>query len=104
MCAMRRSERVVDVNIRQPRELSGETRIVFLLLSMKAQVLEQDHVAALCLCDRLPGRLAPPVGGEGDRLSDQFRETAGHRSQRVLRIRLALRTTEVGREDDDRPL
>ncbi len=43
--AMSRAEGVIDVEVRKRRQLLGEGWIVRLLLSVKAHVLEQKHVA-----------------------------------------------------------
>jgi len=49
---VRRSERVVDVEIGKRRELRGKGRIVGLFAGMEANVLKQQHVAVAQRCDR----------------------------------------------------
>src|SRR5262249_1195705 len=71
--AMRRAERVVDVEIRERRELRRELRIVLLFFGMKAQVLEQHDAGAggVRLIDRLLHLVADAVAGKDDRTPEQ---------------------------------
>ena len=43
--AMARAERIVDVDVAEPRELVGECRVALLLALGKAQVVEEHHAA-----------------------------------------------------------
>ena len=64
MGAVRRAERVVDVDVGQRGELPGEGRIVLLFLGVEAQVLEQHHAALAGGIDRRLRLLADAVVGE----------------------------------------
>ncbi len=47
VCAMRRAEGVVDIEVAEARQLCCESVVVLLLLGVKAQVFEQQHAAVL---------------------------------------------------------
>src|SRR5690349_11292148 len=101
MRAMRRSERVVDVKVTQLRESARESLVVRLLATEEARVLEQQHLAGLQLVRGLLGFVR--VGGldEVHRTTrQQFGQPPRHRLERVLRIWLALRTSEMREQDD----
>ncbi len=65
---MRRAERIVDVKITEARQLFRETLVVFLFLLMKAQVLEQQHVAVFERINFRLRRFARTVFRESDLL------------------------------------
>ena len=104
--AMRRAERVVDVDVGEFGELPGKRRIVLLLLGVEAQILQEDDAAATaCLGDRFLRRLADAVGREHHRVLQQFRHPLRDRLQRVLGVWSALRASEMRAENDrGRPL
>ena len=99
---VRRTERVIHIDVRQRRQLAGKRRIVLLFLRVEPQVLEQDDAAIRRTVDGRLGRLADAVLRERDRAVQQRRQPFGHRLQRVLRIGLSLRPPEV-RAQDHRP-
>ena len=102
--AVARPERVVHVQVGEIRELLRERRVVLLLFLVEADVLEHDEVVALGARrgDRLHGRLADAVLGEGHLALQQRRQVIGHRLQAELGARPALRPPEVRREDHRR--
>ena len=53
MAAMRAAERIIDRYIRQGSQLLRKSRIVFFLLRMEAQILQQQNLTRLPAC-RLP--------------------------------------------------
>ena len=99
---MRRAERVVDVEVAQTCQLLREGVVVLLLLFVKAKVLKQKHVAVLQLRDLLARLRADAVLRERDRTPKQLRQVLGHGSKAVLLDALALRPSQMRREDDTR--
>ena len=97
--AVRRSERVVDVDVGERRQLRREGRVVGLFLGVEPQVFEEDHAARM-RGDGGRGVRADAVGGKRDGPAEQPGQVVGDRLQAVLGIGLALRTSEVRREDD----
>ena len=103
MRAVRRSKGVVHVHIGEIGQLPGEAGIVLLFLRVEPEVLQEDDlVAAARPLDGGRGSLADRVLSELDRLPEKLREPRRNRPQRVLRIRFALRPSEVRREDHRR--
>ena len=74
--AVRRPERVVDVDVGVERERGGELRVVGLLLRVEAEVLEQQHLAG-------PEPLEGVLGAEPQRV-------AGHRHVAPQQLRQPL--------------
>ena len=70
------------------------------LLRVEANVLQQHHVAVVHRGDLGLGVLAVGVLGQRDLDAEQLAQTLGDRGQRQLRDDLALRTAEVGHQDD----
>ena len=70
------------------------------LLRVEANVLQQHHVAVVHRGDLGLGILAVGVLGQRDLDAEQLAQTLGDRGQRQLRDDLALRTAEVGHQDD----
>jgi hypothetical protein len=97
--AVRRAERIVDIDVRQRSQLGGEARIVFFFFRVEPQVLEQHHTARRRPRHGLSGRIADAVFGEGDRPLEHLREMFGHRLQRKFRHRLPLGPPQVGTQD-----
>ena len=100
---MRRAERIIDIDVGQPRQGAREAVVVGFLFRMEAQVFEQHGLPG---CQRVrPCRstvVADAVGRQLHFLPEQLRQALGDRRQAELRLRLALRTTKVRREDDAR--
>ncbi len=97
--AMRRSERVVDVHVRQIRQRLREVRIVGFFLRMEPQVLEQDRRRSGCRGHDVCRRRTDAVGRERHRTVEELRQVFRHRLQAELRLRLALRPAEMRGED-----
>ena len=100
--AVRRAERIVDVFVRQRRERFGERGIVLLLFGMKSKVLEEHDATTagrVRAIDCLLRLVADRILRERDRLAECLREPIGHRPQAHLRIRFALRPSEMARKD-----
>ena len=98
---MGRTEGVVDVDVGQRGQLLGEGRIVGLFLGVEAQVLQQQHLAGFQLPGQLVGYFADAVRRKGDvdalaqLLAEQDTQPVNHRTQRILRIGLALGAAQV---------
>ena len=97
MRPVRRAERVVHVSRRERRERLRKHRVVLLFFRMETQVLEQDDIAC-----RVARRIADAVGRKGDGLSEQRRQPIRDRPEAHLGVDLALRPSQVAREDDRR--
>jgi hypothetical protein len=97
---MRGAEGVIDEDLGEVGHAFGEFRVVFLFAGVETGVFEQQHIA-VAKRERLGLRLfADAVAGKGHRLADQGAESRSDRREGLLRITLALRTTEVAGEDD----
>ena len=81
MGAMSGAERVVDVDLGQRGKLLAELRVVLFLAFVEAQVLEQQHVAIAQRDSLRLSIFAHRVGGENDRLAQQFGQTQRRRTQ-----------------------
>jgi uncharacterized tellurite resistance protein B-like protein len=97
---VRRSERVVHVDVREIGELLREGGVVLFLPRMKTQILQQDDSMVAGLGDRVLRGLSDAVLGEDNRPAPQLSGACGHGLQRVLWIRLALRAAEMRTQDD----
>ena len=84
--AMRRREGVVDEDVAERGELSGEFLVVLFFLGMKAGVFETKNVAVLHRGDRLFGGGSDAVLGEGHRLLDDARHFGGDGFERILQL------------------
>ena len=94
--AMRRAERIVHIDIGERGQRLRESRIVLFFLGMKPQVLEQHDAAGLLrFGDRLRDLLADAVFGEDDRPAQQLASRSATGRRLYLRVRLALRATEM---------
>ena len=96
------AERVVDVDVGERRQLRAERRVVLLLAGLEPQVLQQQHIAGLCLRHRLLRRLADHVRDEPHGPADVLLEDRRHRREGKRRVGLALGAPEVRAGDDDR--
>ena len=74
--------------------------VAALLLGVEAQVLQEDDLATRGLVDDLLDLLANAVLGEDDAAAEQLLQLGNHGLQAVLVVLLAIRTTQVGHEDD----
>ncbi len=100
MRAMRGAERVVHIDVAQRGQLLREAGIVLLFFRVEAQVLEQHDAARTMRCARRIRRRTDAVFGKRDRTAQQLTRSRGNRAETHLRIRLALRTAQMRREDD----
>lgn len=71
-----------------------------LLLSVEAQVLQKDNLTTSGLVNGLLGLGTNTVISEDDALAEEFLELGNNGLQAVLGVDLAIRTTQVGHEDD----
>jgi hypothetical protein len=71
-----------------------------LLFCMKAQILEQNHLATCCIVDRLFDLFPNAVSCECDILAQQFLELWYNRLQTVLGVGFAVWPTKMRHEDD----
>ena len=63
---MRRAERVIDVEVRELRQLLGEVLVVRFFLGVEAQVLQQQRLAFFELQRHLFGLRPDALGAEAD--------------------------------------
>ena len=89
--AMDGAERVVDVDLRQRRQLARKLVVVRFLLGVKAQVLQQQHLPFTQLSDQLAHAVADAVVGEDHVAAEQPREHRARRFQRHLRHHSSIR-------------
>jgi hypothetical protein len=102
--AMRCSERIIDVDVREARQRVGEDVVVGRLSRVEAEVLQQEDLARFQVV-RLPTGVVPDdVGRHDDLTVEQLAEPRRHRRHGVRGVRGALGTTEVGCDDDARTL
>lgn len=78
--AVRRSERVVHVDVAVARQRLHEIGILLFLALMEAQVFEQDALALLARRDFLFRVLAHDVGREGHLSAQELAQTSGRRA------------------------
>ena len=102
--AVRGTEGVVHIHVGQAGEAGGEHRIVGLLLGLESHVLKDQDLPVLQRGDGGLGLLADGLIHEGHRATDHLAELRGHRGQAHRGLPLAVRTAEVGRQDDAGPL
>src|SRR6202022_3088420 len=95
MRAMRRPERVIDVNFAEFCQRLSEFWIVRFFLRLKAQILQQRDVALLHCGDDLFRHFADRVVTKDDWLIDQSVQIITDRSQRVFLDALTFRAAEV---------
>jgi hypothetical protein len=79
---MRRTERVVGVDVAQGSQFSSQCLIVFFLTDVAAAVLEHHHFA------RADFDTFSPVGFQRNRTTQQFRKAFGHRCKGIFRTAL----------------
>ena len=98
------AERVVDVEVAELGERARQALVVRLFAAEKARVLEQQDLAVCqvvrrldalrrCRCSRRTRPCVPAAARRAARATG---------SQRILRLRLALRPAEVRQQDDAR--
>jgi hypothetical protein len=107
--------RLTDINISQRRqslaELLHRTLIrlhlfplcvlrAALFFCMETQILQQNHLAAVCLVDRFLDLLAHAVAREHHALPQQLLELRHDGLQAILLVGLAVRPAQVRHEDD----
>jgi hypothetical protein len=96
---MGRREGVVDVHVRQSGERARERVLVGFLLRVKAQVLEEHHLARPEGAGALLHLRPHAVRQQRHRAAQQRFDPLGHRAKRVLRIGFSLGAPEMGGED-----
>ena len=97
---MRRSERVVDVDVRVRGERRREARVVRLLLGVEAQVLEEQHLTRPEALDRVLRAEAQRVPGDRHVAPQQLGQPLADRSQPEAVLDLAVGPAEMAGEDD----
>ena len=104
--AVRRAERVVDIDLGQRGERLRESRIVGFFFRVEAEILEQQYLAGLQLARHFTRNLPTQFGEKATFsagahvLIDQFAQPVDHRSKRILGVRLAFGTAQVRGQDD----
>ena len=96
------SECVIYENISEGSKLLGESFAVLCLFLAITSILKKNDIAVLHSCDSCLCVLADNIviRCELDFLSEKLGETYSDRRKRKLRLRLALRLSEVAAEDD----
>src|SRR5438552_15521004 len=87
---MRGPEGIIDIDVAEFRESTGELWIVCFLPGMKTQILQERDVAILHRGDDLFRHLAHYVVTEDDRLIDQGVQMIAHWSERVFVDRFSI--------------
>jgi len=124
VCAVRRTERIVDVAIgirSEPLDelflralfqcllgsllllvgsVFGQAAGLALLLGIETQVFEQHHLAGLEVCSHLSGLLAHAVAGKHHLHAQAFLDGGDDLLQRELGIGILLGTSQVRHQDD----
>jgi hypothetical protein len=97
--AVRRAERVVDVDVGERCELSRESGVVGLLARIEAHVLQHQHLTGHHALDGLLCLGSDGGVDEGDVPAEEPLQHTPDRPERVLRFRLTLGAAEVAHED-----
>src|ERR1700752_182533 len=100
MCAMRRTECVVHIEISQRRELFGHVVVVLLLFRMESEILKQQDLTALERVDLGFFGVTKGIGRECNRFTQQRRQVFGHRFQTVFLDALSFWSSEMRSEDN----
>ncbi len=98
--AMGRSERVVDIDIGQLRELLAERVVVGFFLVVIAEIFQQRDFAVLEFRGGLLGLFADAIIDELDRHADQGGQRRNDRGQALFRIAFALGPAQVRAEEN----
>ena len=99
--AVRRTERIIHVHVRERRQLFRKSAVVLFFLRVEPEVLEQHHLAAPRRpIDRRARGVTDAVLGKLDRTAEKLGEPGGDRLQGVLGIGFAFRPPEMRRQDD----
>src|SRR5437588_7806028 len=93
--AMRGPEGIIDIDVAEFRESTGELWVVRFLPGMKTQIFQERDVAVLHRGNDLFRHLANYVVTEDDRLIDQGVQMIADWSERVLLDTFSLRPAEV---------
>src|SRR5262245_62799286 len=101
---MRGAERIVHIHVRETGELTGKRRVVFFLLGMKPEILEQDHGAtrSVHLFHGSDCVVTYTIVRKGDRRAQQFLQTFGDWTETELRLHLSLRAPQMARQNNRR--
>jgi hypothetical protein len=91
---VRGPKRVVDVGVGQLGQPGGQLGIVLGLPRLKADVLQQQHIAAVQPSGELPGPVADRFGRELHHIPDQLGQTRRHGLQREVGV-VALGASQV---------
>ncbi len=102
MRAMRRTERVVHIDVAELRQFLRKRRIVRFLFLMKAQIFQQQHLARRGQHGLHFG--AHAIGRQLHRLAQQFLQFRRHRLHAHLGVRLAFGTPQMRRQNHSRAL
>ncbi len=98
--AVRRRERVIDIEVAERRQLLREAGVVLFLLRVEAQVFQQRHLAGVQCGDDARRLGADAVAGEMHRpAADRPAQRLDQGPQRLRRIG-ALRAAEMRHHDD----
>ncbi len=97
--AVRRPERVVDVDVGVGRELRGELRVVGLFLGVEPEVLEQQQLPRSQALEGILGAEPERVPRHRDVATQQFGEALADGPQAQAVGHLAVRPAEVARQD-----
>ena len=100
VCAVSRSESIVDIEIRKRSKLSRKSGIVLRLFLVKTDILKHQDLAVLKSGSLRLGIVADHVGSKYNRLSDQFGQTVGGRLHGENSLRSVLRASEMGNENN----
>src|ERR1700745_1793412 len=97
------TKRIVDEHVTEPSQLSSKINIIGLLLLVKTDILDQQYSALRQLTTSLFRLVADHLGREFHFSPDQLSQSFGHWAQRIFRVGLALRTTEMGQQNNSGP-
>ena len=98
--AVHGAESIGHIQLSHGSELLGESGIVLLFLCVEAEVLQQQHFAALEISSLCLGILADDILCEDHILTQQLAQTLCHGSKGEVLLPLTLGLAEVGASDD----
>src|SRR5579864_5312388 len=101
MRPMRRSKRIVYIQVAERGEGCGELWLVLLFFGMKPKILEQDEAGARLMhaANRLTHLVAHAIFDEPHRTSEESRQSVGDRPEAHLTIRLPFRAPQMAGDD-----
>ena len=98
MGTVSRSERIVDVQIRDRCKFFRKLRVVLFLFRVEANIFQQQHIAISHCADFFRHIVSDAVIGLHDGFAEEFTEALGDRVETKFLI-YALRTTEVASQN-----